>query len=189
MNLEMRRRNTTMGYQNRNQNKNKLKKIKSVKRVRQDLVELKPLGMNMSGLTSKPVLLLKDVSGEITMPLPITNLDAGILMQQTGQGAVMASPHGITEEILKLVSLKIKRCVFTEYHQNHLYCVLEFFNKKESLKVKAEQAISLCLYLNVSLYATRDLIWKARQQSMEKSYQEELLLLQAGFSRHHQYLQ
>jgi bifunctional DNase/RNase len=152
------------------------------------LIELKPIGINVSSAHSKPLLLLKDSSGDLTMPLPISPLEAGVLMQQTGRGSTLSSPHSITEQILNFAGLKIERCLFTEYRNHNLYCRLEFRGNPKALEIKAEHAVSLCLYLNVPMYATRDLIWKARNQAIEIQEQSEFMIFQTAAFRPHHYL-
>lgn len=163
----------------------------------ESLIELKPLGINVSDAPSRPLLLLKDDTGELTMPLAISAVDAGILLQQTGRGTSWSSPHVITEQILKLSSLKIKRCLFTEIRQGHVMAKLELSaldsevpssTELRFLEVKAEVAVILCLYLSVPLFATRDLIWKARHQGAEQKEQSELMVLQTSSFRPHSYL-
>lgn len=151
------------------------------------LIELKPIGINVTGATSKPLLLLKDTTGELSMPLPISALDAGVLMQQTGKGTTLSSPHHITEQILNFAGLKFERCVFTEFKNNCLYCRLELQEEK-ALETKAEHAVSLCLYLNIPMFATRDLIWKARNQAAETQEHSDLMIFQTAAIRPHHYL-
>jgi bifunctional DNase/RNase len=152
------------------------------------LIELKPIGINVNGSPSKPLLLLKDSSGDLTMPLPISPLEAGVLMQQTGRGPTLATPHYMTEQILHFAGIKIERCVFTEYRSQVLYCRLDIEGQSRFLETKAEHAVSLCLYLNVPLYATRDLIWKARNQAVEMQEQSEFMIFQTAAIRPHHYL-
>lgn len=160
------------------------------------LIELKPIGINITGPQSKPLLLLKDSSGDLTMPLPISSMDAGVLMQQTGKGATLSSPHLVTEQILKLADLKLERCVFTEMKSSNLMARLEFSypglevlgSAPKSFEMKAEAAVALCLYLSVPLFATRELIWKARNQAVELQEQSEMMLFQTAAIRPHHYL-
>jgi hypothetical protein len=152
------------------------------------LIELKPIGINITGSTSKPLLLLKDSTGDLSMPIPISALEAGVLMQQGGKGPTMASPHYITEQLLNFSGLKIERCIFTEYRNHTLYCRLEFCNLDRSVETKAEHALSLCLFLGIPIYATRELIWRARNQAVEIQEQSEFMIFQTAAVRPHQYL-
>jgi len=152
------------------------------------LIELKPIGINVNGTPARPLLLLKDSSGELTMPLPISALDAGVLMQQTGKGSTVTSPHHITDQILNFSGLKASRCIFTEYKNHTLFCRLEFEVSDKFFETKAEHAVSLCLYLNVPMFATRDLIWRARNQAVEMQEQSELMIFHTAALRPHHYL-
>ncbi|MCS6838950.1 MAG: DUF151 domain-containing protein [Bdellovibrionaceae bacterium] len=151
------------------------------------LVMLKPLGINMSQMASRPLLLLRDDSGELTLPLPISPLDAGVLMQQAGKAATMWSPHQVTVEILKLAQLEPERCVFIEIRGGAVWGRLEFKNQK-AIEMRADYLVSLCLYLNVPIFATADLIWRARHQVFEIQEQDGLMLFQSSAFRPHEYL-
>lgn len=157
------------------------------------LIELKPLGINLNGAHSRPLLLLKDSSGDLTMPVPISHLEAGILLQQTGQGPTLSSPHNMTQQILTFAQLQIERCVIHAVKNSILMSQLEIKSQVDPslslLEVKAESAVSLCLFLNVPIYASRDMVWKARNQSLELQESEsQLHIFQTSAMRPHQYL-
>lgn len=159
----------------------------------EQLIELKPLGINLSGPHSRPLLLLKDLSGDMTMPVPISHLEAGILLQQTGQGPAVSSPHAITQQILAFAHLQIEKCVIHTIKNSILVCQLEIKSDKNStldfIEIKAESAVTLCLYLSVPIYASRDIIWKARSQSLElQEAESQLHVFQTSAMRPHQYL-
>lgn len=157
------------------------------------LIELKPLGINLSGPHSRPLLLLKDLAGDMTMPVPISHLEAGILLQQTGQGPTMSSPHNVTQQILTFAHLQIERCIIHAIKNTLLMSQLEIKSEVDAklnlLEIKAESAVALCLYLNVPIYSSREMIWKARSQSLELQESEsQLHVFQTSAMRPHQYL-
>lgn len=153
-------------------------------------IQLKPFGINLSptGAASMPLLLLKDSSGELTLPIPIHPIDAGILMQQSGKAVGFHSPYMVTEQVLKIFQVKVERCLIHEVRNSQIYCRLEFSNQMH-LDIKAESGICFAMYLNIGIFATRDVIWKARTLSLElQAKNDGLLIFQTSAIRPHEYL-
>ena len=166
------------------------------------LFELKPMGISITGADSKPLLLLRDDSGEMSMPLPITQLEAQILMNLTGKGITLANPYAATEHLLKWAGLKVNRCEFyLESSSSPLMARLCFaapseegvsllpLNSEPVCLLKAEMVVALCLQLNVPMYASRDVIWSARKHSVDlQESQDPLSIFQGAAFRPHHYL-
>jgi hypothetical protein len=151
-------------------------------------IQLKPFGINLTGAGAQPLLLLKDSSGELTLPLRIPALEVGILLGQSGKAQALTSPHLVTEQILKALGASIQRCVLYDVKAQHLMARLELSNG-QFVEIRADQAVSLILYLNVPIFTTRELVWKARNLNVELQTQDEgLVLFQSAALRPHEYL-
>lgn len=151
-------------------------------------IQLKPFGINLMGSSSQPLLLLKDASGELTLPLRIHALEVGILMGQSGKGQVLTSPHIVTEQLLKAVGVSLQRCILHDVKGQQIMARLEL-STGQFVEIRADQAVSLVMYLNAPIFTTRELIWKARSLSVEMETQQEgLVLFQSAAMRPHEYL-
>ena len=140
----------------------------------QDLVRLKPYGIIIGSDRIRPVLILKDETSAHTLPVPISPIEAGVTMSQNNQAAPPTTPHRVTEYILQTLGVVITRCVFTEVRGHHLYVNLEFSHNPALrdlqlgvVKLRAEEAMSLCLQLHVPIYASPELMSKTRVLQME----------------------
>ena len=131
----------------------------------QDLIELKPFGMSLDNDTTRPFLLLKDKTGQYTLPVGITQIEAGVaLTQSSANSQGLISPHNFSEKLLSSLDIKIEHCVFVEINGHHQY-VRVYMNghpRYQSLKLKAEDAMSLCLHLKVSFFASAEFIHKSK---------------------------
>ena len=58
-----------------------------------DLVELKPYGLSLNNDTSRPFLILKDALGEHTLPVAVTQIEAGVALSQSNQTQIATTPH------------------------------------------------------------------------------------------------
>jgi len=144
------------------------------------LIPLKPFGMQLSADGMRPMLLLKDASGELTLPVPLNPLEAGVTLTQSNKSITPTTPHRVTELLLEGLNLKVETCVFTEIKGLRQYVRLQIQSSIPAngemdlansslkyLRVRAEEAMSFCLHFNVPMFATRNYIARSRTLSIE----------------------
>lgn len=126
-----------------------------------DLIELFPLGLSFAHDLKKPFLLLRDAKNELTLSAALTPLEAGVFLAQNQNPA--HSPHGFLDRILKSFGIQLRQCVFVQI-QSQTQLVRVYFTghpQMNSLKLRADEALSLCLHYKVPIYATREFIQKS----------------------------
>lgn len=129
-----------------------------------DLILLTPFGVSVSTDPQRPFLLLKDATQQITLPVALGPLEAGVALSQSNKAMAATSPHRFTEVLIKTLDLEIKQCVFVQIKGPVQY-VRFYFNghpKTNSLKLRADEVMSLCLHLSVPIYATQSFVNKSR---------------------------
>ena len=134
-----------------------------------DLVELKPFGMSLTNELSRPFMIFKDLkTEEITLPVALSSIEAGVTLSQSTVNQVPVSPHRFLEMVLTSLDIKIDKCVFIEIKELNQYARLFMTGhpKYTSLKVKASEAISLCLHLKVPFFSTMSFIQKSKQMNI-----------------------
>lgn len=129
----------------------------------EDLVQLKPHSLSLGQDPARPTLLLKSENGEHTLPVQVHPVEAGLTLNQSHKTNVF-SPHRVTQLLMETLDITIEKCIFVEIKGSQQYVRLYFLNHPShgSLKIKADEAISLCLYLGVKIYATPDFVNKSR---------------------------
>jgi len=134
-----------------------------------DLLKLVPFGIQLSADGMRPVLILKDEKGEHTMPVPLNPLEAGIALTQSNKAIAPTTAHRVTELLLEALNIKIEQCVFAELKGSYQYVRLVVSGHPELkfLKVRADEAMSLCLHLNVPMYATASFMARSRVLTAE----------------------
>ncbi|MNK08023.1 hypothetical protein D3C87_259460 [compost metagenome] len=140
-----------------------------------DLVQLFPYGLSVTTDPMRPFLLLKDEAHQYTLPVAVTPIEAGVSLAQSNKTILQASPHRFTAELLTSLGIEVKQCVFVEIKGSHQYVRLYLSGhaKLNSLKLRADEAMSLCLYLGTPLYATKNIIGRSRvmNAAMEEAAQ------------------
>lgn len=133
-----------------------------------DLVELFPYGLSLAGIADRPFMILKDKTGEMTLPVPINQLEAGVALSQSGQ-VVEATIHRFSEKILESLDIKLERCIFVEIKGVHQHVRLYMKNHPQyhSIKFRADEVMSLCIHQKVPIFATKNFINRSRHMSAE----------------------
>jgi bifunctional DNase/RNase len=134
-----------------------------------DLIRLFPYGLSITTDPMRPFLLLKDEAHQHTLPVAVSPIEAGVAMAQSNQGFSLSSPHRFTLEMLTSLGIEVKQAVFVEVKNAHQYVRLYLSGhpKMNSIKLRADEAMSLCLYLDVPIYATASIIGKSKVLSTE----------------------
>ncbi len=134
-----------------------------------DLVRLFPYGLSMSADASRPFLLLKDEAHVHTLPVAISPIEAGVALSQSNRTQLESSPHKFTALLLESLDIQVKQAVFVEIRGSHQYMRLYMSGHKNqnSIKLRADEAMSLCLHLETPLYATKAFIGRSRVMNAE----------------------
>jgi len=134
-----------------------------------DLIRLRPFGLSVSTDFSRPFLLLKDEDHKYTLPVAVNPLEAGVALSQANKAVAPTTPHRFTELLLETLHIQIEKCVFVEL-KGHFQFVRLFIKNhptQESIKIRADEVMSLCLHLDIPIYATKEYIDKSRVMNAE----------------------
>ncbi|WP_415063700.1 bifunctional nuclease family protein [Bdellovibrio sp.] len=134
-----------------------------------DLVRLFPYGLSVTTDAARPFLLLKDEAHQYTLPVAVSPIDAGVALSQSNKMTLESSPHKFTALLLQSLGIEIKQAVFVEIKGSHQYLRLYISGhaNMNSMKLRADEAMSLCLYLDVPLFATKNFIGRSKVMSTE----------------------
>jgi bifunctional DNase/RNase len=159
--------------------------------VPEDLVRLMPFGVTLSTELHRPFLILKDEKHEHTLPVAMNSLEAGVTLSQANKAAAPVTPHKFTEVLLQSLNMQISQCVFVEVKGSHQYVRLFMHGHATvpSFKMKAEEAMSLCLHLGTPIFATKKIMGQsqvlmAELDSLVKGVVESPMV----FDRKHHYV-
>lgn len=134
-----------------------------------DLVELFPYGLSLTNDATRPFMILKDKSGDMTLPVPINQLEAGVTLTQSANSVEPVTTHRFSERLLDSLDIKLERCVFVEIKGIHQYAriYMKGHSQYQSLKFRADEIMSLCIHLKVPIYATKNFINRSKHMSAE----------------------
>lgn len=129
-----------------------------------DLIQLLPYGLSMTTDAQRPVLLLRDEAHVYTLPVALSPIEAGISLSQANKLQPESSPHKFTATLMSSLGIDIKQAVFVEIKgaDQYLRLYMSGHPRLNSVKLRAQEAMSLCLYLDVPIYATKSFIGLSR---------------------------
>lgn len=155
-----------------------------------DLLELFVHGVSIHHDPARPILILKDKSNEHTLTVGLTPVETGVLLQQSNH-SIMSTPHKFTQSLLESLNIKIEKAVFESIKDQNMYVrlFLEGHPSQGSIKVKAEEAMSLCFQLEIPMYATKRYIQKTRVLSAQADdFMNGMKLNPLAAQRNHEHL-
>jgi bifunctional DNase/RNase len=158
----------------------------------EDLIKLVPFGISLTQDPSRPTLLLRDEKNEHSLPVPLSPIEAGVTLHQSNKSNSPSNTHKVTELLLETLNIKISRCVFVEIRNQAQYVRLFLENHPShgSLKVRADEAMSLCLQLKIEIFATPQFMTKSKVLDVEiEGLKQGLKLNPQVLVKHHQYIQ
>ncbi|WP_413294026.1 bifunctional nuclease family protein [Bdellovibrio sp. HCB185ZH] len=133
----------------------------------EDLVQLFPYGLSVTGDVSRPFLLLKDASHAYTLPVAVSPIEAGVALSQSNKSIAESTPHKFTQLLMESLGIEVRQAVFVEIKGANQYVRLYLTGhpKSNSIKVRADEAMSLCLHLNTPIFATKNYIGRSKVMS------------------------
>ena len=134
-----------------------------------ELVELFAYGLSLANDASRPFIILKDKSGDMTLPVPINQLEAGVTLTQSANSLIPITTHKFSEKLLESLDIILERCVFVEIKGIHQYVriYMKGHSQYQSLKFRADEVMSLCIHLKVSIFATKNFINRSKFMGAE----------------------
>ncbi len=134
-----------------------------------DLIRLEVYGISLNPDPQHPVLILKDSTGAFVLSVLINPLEAGVTLTQSNKSIAPVTPHRFVQELIKSLNIEIVQCVFVQIKGSHQYVRLYLKGHPDlsSIKLRADEVMSLVLHLNIPIYASRLFIEKSRVLNLQ----------------------
>ncbi len=127
-----------------------------------DLIALFPFGVSLAPDLSDTFFFLKNKDQNLTLPVLVNPIEASLILAQLNVAAElqMVQPHSVLNNMLKTLGVGLLQCVFVQTKGNRQLVRL-YFNghpAANSIKVYADQAMSICIAMRVPIFATLNFI-------------------------------
>ena len=120
--------------------------------------------LGVDSLTKHPVVILKDVNEERTLPIWIGVLEAyAIINEMKGVKLIRPSTHDLLKNILDLIKVKVNKIEISDLINDTYYALIYINHKGNDISIDARPSDALALSLRVGapIYATEKAINKS----------------------------
>lgn len=123
-------------------------------------------GLTVDPLTNSPIVILKEIDGERTLPIWIGLLEATAIASEL-EGIKFSRPmtHDLLKSIIDLIDVKVNKVEVCDLKNNTYYALIHFTHKGEkiSLDARPSDALALSLRVNAPIFVAEEVIDKSKQ--------------------------
>jgi len=143
-------------------------------------VELFPYAISMGPMQKRPVLIFRDKSENLNLPVWLNHIEASIAALEISKNTNF---HALTYKLLQGAEIEIRRCEFVEIQGYHQFVRLEISGhpKIKEIRVRADEAIPICMAMKARFFSTQEFIMRCRDLDVALLGLEQSLNLQPEF--------
>jgi len=123
-------------------------------------------GLTVDPVTNTPIVILKELDGEQTLPIWIGLLEATAIASEL-EGIKFARPmtHDLFKDVMDLIDLKVVKVEVCDLKNNTYYAQIHFLHNGKELSVDARPSDALALSLRVKapIYVSEEVINSSSQ--------------------------
>lgn len=129
---------------------------------------LKPMSISkltMDPITNSPIVILKEVNGDKTLPIWIGLMEATAIaskMEKIDFDRPMT--HDLLENIIELLDAKVDKIEICDLRNNVYYALIHILHKDKKIQLDARpsDALALSLRVNAPIYVSEEVIDKSK---------------------------
>jgi len=122
--------------------------------------------VNMDQVTNSPIIILKEVEGDQTLPIWIGLLEA-IAIASEIEGVKFSRPmtHDLFKNVMDQVDIKIKKIEICDLRDNTYYALIHLTNRGANLTIdsRPSDAIALALRTQAPIFVSDEVLRKSKQ--------------------------
>ena len=127
-------------------------------------------GLTIDPLTNSPIVILKEVEGERTLPIWIGLLEATAIASEL-EGIKFSRPmtHDLLKNILGLVDAEIKRIEVCDLKNNTYYALIHILHNGEEISIDARpsDALAISLRVNAPIFVAEEVIKESKEIDLQ----------------------
>lgn len=127
-------------------------------------------GLTVDPLTNSPIVILKEIDGERTLPIWIGLLEATAIASEL-EGIKFSRPmtHDLLKNIMGLINMKVKKVEVCDLRDNTYYALIHFSHngKEMSIDARPSDALALSLRTDAPIFVSEEVIQKSSQVDLK----------------------
>ncbi len=122
--------------------------------------------LNMDPVTNSPIVILKEIEGEQTLPIWIGLLEATAIASEI-EGVSFSRPmtHDLLKNILDKTDTKVKRIEICDLKDNTYYAIIHVTSKGKALSIdsRPSDALAIALRTRAPIFVSDEVLEKSKQ--------------------------
>ena len=130
---------------------------------------LKPMkisSLNMDPVTNSPIIILKEIEGEQTLPIWIGLLEATAIASEI-EGVKFSRPmtHDLLKSVMDKTHIKVNKIEICDLKDNTYYAFIHLTKNSEELSIdsRPSDAIALALRAKAPIFVSEEVLKKSKQ--------------------------
>ena len=123
-------------------------------------------GLTVDPLTNSPIVILKEIDGDETLPIWIGLLEATAIANEL-EGVKFSRPmtHDLLKNIMELIDIKVVKIEVCDLKNNTYYALIHFKmgEKEMSIDARPSDALALSLRVDAPIFVAEEVIKKSSQ--------------------------
>jgi hypothetical protein len=123
-------------------------------------------GLTVDPLTNSPIVILKEIGGERTLPIWIGLLEATAIASEL-EGIKFSRPmtHDLLKNIMSLMEVKVNKIEVCDLKNNTYFALIYIDHKGKEISIDARpsDALALSLRMGAPIFVSEDVIKKSSQ--------------------------
>ncbi len=128
-------------------------------------IEMKVAGLTIDPLTNSPILILKNVAGDKSVPIWIGLLEATAIASEL-ENVKFSRPmtHDLMKNLMDLLGIKLAKIEICDLKDNTFFALLYlvFQNKEFSMDARPSDAIALALRSQAPIFVEEQVVQKSK---------------------------
>ena len=133
-------------------------------------------GLTMDPITNSPIVILKEIDGDKTLPIWIGLLEATAIASEL-EGIKFSRPmtHDLFRNIMEMVDLKIVKIEVCDLKNNTYYALihLKHGDREMSIDARPSDALALSLRLKAPIFVSEQVIQESSQIDLKADPQDK----------------
>jgi bifunctional DNase/RNase len=121
-------------------------------------------------LTKSPIVILKELGGERTLPIWIGLLEANAIASELrGIKTLRPMTHDLLTNIIELIGIKVEKVEICDLRDNTYYALIYLNNrgKKVTIDARPSDALALSLRVDAPIFVADEVIEKSKHIDLE----------------------
>ena len=133
-------------------------------------------GLTVDPLTNSPIVILKEIDGDRTLPIWIGLLEATAIASEL-EGIKFARPmtHDLLKNIMGLIEVKVNKIEVCDLKNNTYYALIYFDHKGKEVSIDARPSDALAISLRVKapIFVAEEIINKSKEIDLKPEAEDK----------------